>query len=64
MGVVGSLTHFLLATVIKATILWVVLMFFLGLGPEKAGTVMLLAFVATLAGNIVASLLLRSYRGY
>ena len=64
MGIISAITTKLLAVVVKAAIMWVAFMFVFNIPIDKAGYVMLVAFIAELVGSLVASLLLRGSRGY
>lgn len=64
MGIVSAITQKLIAVVLKAAIMWVAFMFVFNIPLDKAGYVMLVAFIAEMVGSLVASLLLKGSRGY
>jgi len=63
-AILGNIIHKLIAIVLKAAIMWIAFMFVFNIPVEKAGMVMLVAFIAEIVGSLVGSVLLRGYRGY
>jgi hypothetical protein len=66
MGVGQALTHWLIKFAVRYILLLIALYVILGpvVAQEKLGLLGLTVFVVTLIDGVIASLLLRGYRGY
>jgi hypothetical protein len=64
MGVAQAILHFFATVVLKAIIIWCTLVFLLDIPVQKSPMLMLIVFIAEIIAKLVASLLLRGYRGY
>lgn len=64
MGMSGWILHKLAKIVITWIVLWVGLVFFVGIAFEKSGWVALIAFIATVISDVLSRLLLSGERGY
>lgn len=63
MGVMSSLAHLLLKSIITSIVLMVMMVAVLQIEYTKVGPLMILVFLATTVGNIAASVILMKHWG-
>ncbi|MDH5481587.1 MAG: hypothetical protein OEY22_01715 [Candidatus Bathyarchaeota archaeon] len=64
MGLTGAIIHKGLAYLFQYLLLWVLLLWYLQIPPDKMPMVFLIVLLSGITGSLVASFMLIKYRGY